>query len=52
MLSQQKRAGVLPRIRPLGPFFVAEVKIPRLSLKICPRARIYALYGRSVRAGA
>ena len=26
MLWQQIRAGVLPRIRPLRPFFVAEVK--------------------------
>ena len=30
--------------------FCSRRKIPRLSRKMCLRARIYALYGRSVRA--
>ena len=32
--------------------FCSCCKIPRLSRKMCPRARIYATYGRSVSAGA
>ena len=34
----------------LGPFFVADVRIRRLSRKMCLRARICATYGPSVRA--
>ena len=52
MLLQQKRAGVIPPFLVSEPVFCSRCINPRLSRKMCPRARIYALYGRSMRPGA
>ena len=47
-----KKDGSDPALLVSGAVFCSRCKIPRLSRKMCPRARIYATYGRSVRAGA
>ena len=47
-----KKDGSNPALLGSEPVFCSRCKIPRLSRKMCLRARIYALYGRSVSAGA
>ena len=47
-----KKDGITPALLGSEPVLRARCINPRLSRKMCSRARIYALYGRSVRAGA
>ena len=47
-----KKGWITPALLASEPVFCSPCINPRLSRKMCPRARIYALYGRSMRPGA
>ena len=47
-----KKGGITPALLGSEPVLCSPCINPRLSRKMCPRARIYATYGRSLRAGA
>ena len=52
MLWATKKGVITPALLGSEPVFCSRPINPRLSRKMCLRARIYATYGRSVRFGA